>query len=346
MKLFLSDNCSGVHTEIISVLSQINDQHFFPYGEDGVTAELQEKIRELFRCDKAKAFVVCSGTAANIIALASALHSYEGVICADTAHINTHECGSFERLAGGKLLPCPNKNGKLCLEDIEKYLEYLGDEHLVQPRVVSISQTTEFGTVYSMEELRKISDFTKKHDLLLHMDGARLSNAMVSLKASPYEMVTEIGVDLLSFGGTKNGLLGCDLIVSFNEKASKKMRFVRKQFGHLVSKMRFFSIQFLTYLKDDLYLKLAEHSNAMARYFESKLREFSFIEIAYPVDSNMVFVKLPKRFNEQLMKNFPFHVVDSKENIARFVTSFDTSREDIDSFINFVALLTENSGGR
>ncbi|HBM16381.1 MAG TPA: threonine aldolase [Lentisphaeria bacterium] len=339
MKLFLSDNCSGVHPEIIKALLGANNEHSPSYGEDPMTAELQEKVRKLFSYDRIKVFPVCSGTAANIVALASLLHSYEGVICTDTAHINTYECGSLEKLTGGKILPVSNKMGKLEKTDAEVYLEYLGDEHLVQPRAVSISQTTEFGTVYSMEELKVISDFCKKNDFIFHMDGARLANAMVFLNKTPYEMVTEIGVDLLTFGGTKNGLMSCDLIVSFNEKASGKMRFIRKQFGHLMSKMRFVSAQFLAYLDNSLYLKLAEHSNTMAMYFESRLKEFNFIEMAYPVESNMLFVKLPRKITPPLMKEFPFHILDSKKNMARFVTSFDTTTLEIDSFINLLSEL-------
>ena len=341
MKLFLSDNCSGIHPEILKAIALVNQEHSFPYGADDITQKLEDKIKELFCCNTLKIFGVCSGTAANIVALASVLHSYEGVICADSAHINTFECGSLEKLTGAKILPSPNRDGKLDIASSEKYLEQLGDEHSVQPRIASISQTTEFGTVYTLDELKSISDFAHRNDLLLHMDGARLSNALASLKTTPYEMVTKIGVDLLSFGGTKNGLLAGDLIVSFNEKASKKMKFVRKQFGHLLSKMRFVSAQFLAYLNDDLYLKTAGHSNEMAKYFEYRLKEFDFIEVASAVDSNMLFVKLPLSITDELARKYSFHVFDTKNNIARFVTAFDTKKEDIDGFINEVYSLAK-----
>lgn len=341
MKLFLSDNCSGIHPEILNAIALVNQEHSFPYGADDVTQKLEEKVKELFCCDELKVFGVCSGTAANIVSLASVLHSYEGVICTDSAHINTFECGSLEKLAGAKILSSPNKNGKLDIALSEKYLEQLGDEHCVQPRLVSISQTTEFGTLYTLDELKEVSDFAHNNDLLFHMDGARLSNALASLKATPYEMVTRIGVDLLSFGGTKNGLLSGDLIVSFNEKASKKIKFVRKQFGHLLSKMRFVSAQFLAYLNDDLYLKMATHSNEMAKYFAARLLEFDFIELATPVDSNMLFVRLPVSITGDLSSKYPFHIFDTKNNIARFVTAFDTAKEDIDGFIHELSSLSK-----
>lgn len=339
MKLFLSDNCSGIHPSILDAITLVNQEHSFPYGADDVTQRLEENVKELFCCNTLKVFPVCSGTAANIVALASVLHSYEGVICTESAHINTFECGSLEKLTGAKILPSLNKDGKLDISSSEKYLEQLGDEHSVQPRVVSISQTTEFGTVYTLDELKTVSDFAHKNDLLLHVDGARLSNALVSLNTTTYEMVTNTGVDLLTFGGTKNGLLAGDLIVSFNEKASKKMKFVRKQFGHLLSKMRFVSAQFLAYLNDDLYLKMAEHSNEMAKYFESRLKKFDFIEITSPVDSNMLFIKLPVSIANELSAKYLFHIFDKRNNVARFVTAFDTSKEDIDGFINEVSSL-------
>lgn len=339
MKLFLSDNCSGVHPEILEAIARANQEHSFPYGADDVTCELENRVKEIFNFEKLKVFPVCSGTAANVVALASVLHSYEGVICADTAHINTFECGSLEKLTGAKILPSPNKDGKLNIALSEKYLEQLGDEHSVQPRIVSISQTTESGTVYTLDELMAISDFARKNDLLFHMDGARISNALASLKTTPYEMITKLGVDLLSFGGTKNGLLCGDLIVSFNEKASKKMKFVRKQFGHLLSKMRFISAQFLAYLNNDLYLANARHSNEMARYFESRLEGLNLINLASPVDSNMLFLKLPLQITDDLAKKYSFHIFDTENNIARLVTSFDTRKEDIDEFINDIASL-------
>lgn len=338
--MFLSDNCSGIHPDILKAITLVNKEHSLPYGADDVTQKLEAKVKELFCCNTLKAFPVSSGTAANIVALASVLHSYEGVICTDSAHINTFECGSLEKLTGAKILPSRNKDGKLDIALSEKYLEQLGDEHCVQPRVISISQTTEFGTVYKIDELKAISDFAHRNDLLLHVDGARLSNALASLKTTTYEMITKIGVDLLSFGGTKNGLLAGDLIVSFNEKASKKMKFVRKQFGHLLSKMRFVSAQFLAYLNNDLYLKTAEHSNEMAKYFEFRLKEFNFIEITSSVDSNMLFVKLPISITD-LSKKYSFHVFDTRNNVARFVTAFDTSKEDIDGFINEVSSLSK-----
>ncbi len=341
MKSFLSDNCSGILSDVLNAIADVNKEHSLPYGADELTLKLEEKVKELFCCDLLKVFPVCSGTAANIVALASVLHSYEGVICADSAHINTFECGSLEALTGAKILPSPNQNGKLNASLSEKYLEQLGDEHCVQPRIVSISQTTEFGTVYTLDELRNISEFAHKNDLLLHVDGARLSNALVALNSTLEDMVTKSGVDLLSFGGTKNGLLAGDLIISFNEKASKKMRFVRKQFGHLLSKMRFVSAQFLAYLKDDLYMKTAGQSNCMAKYFELKLKEFGFVDIIYPVDSNMLFVKLPVSITNDLAGKYSFHIFDTKNNVARFVTAFDTSKKDIDDFINEISLLSK-----
>lgn len=340
--MFLSDNNSGVHPEIIKALSFVNDKgHDFPYENDYETKEVERKIREVFQSDIAELFLTTTGTSANAIALASILHSYEAVICTDVAHINTDECGAFEKLTGSKILPVRNKNGKLSISDAETYLKQLGDVHRVQPRIVSISQVTELGTVYSLDEIREVVDFAHENDLLVHVDGARIANAAVSLNCSLPKMITYSCVDLLSFGGTKNGMMFGEAVISFNKKASKKLPFMRKQFGHLISKMRFVSAQFSAYLEGDLWRQNAANANNMAKYLYEKIKNFKGVEIVYPVDANMFFVRLPESVISELAKKYNFYIIDKKTNLARFVTSFDTQKEEIDVFVKDIKRLVD-----
>ena len=339
--MFLSDNNSGVHPKIIQAISFVNGKgHDFPYGNDSLTKDLEKKIKEIFQSDTTELFLTATGTSANAVAIASVLHSYEAVICTDTAHINTNECGAFEKLTGSKILPAKNKNGKLIISDAKVYLKQLGDVHRVQPRVLSISQLTELGTVYFIDEIKKVVDFAHENDLLIHVDGARIANAAVSLNCSLSEMITNTEVDLLSFGGTKNGMMFGEAVISFNKKASKKLPFMRKQFGYLFSKMRFVSAQFLAYLEKDLWRQNASNANNTAKYLEENIKDIRGVEIIYPVDANMIFAKLPGWVIPDLAKKYHFYVMDKEQNIIRLVTSFDTKKEEIDAFVDAIKKLT------
>lgn len=332
MRSFLSDNNSGVHSKIFKAMEECNVDHQLPYGQDIYTEKAVEKIREVFEKD-VDVYFVTTGTAANVVGLSGLLRPFEGVICADTAHINVDECGAFERFSGSKLLYVPNKDGKLCIEDIEKFLNSLGDEHQTQPKVISIAQCIEIGTVYTVDEIKRLADFAHENNLYIHVDGARIANAAVSLDRSFKEIITDTGVDLLSFGGTKNGMMMGEAIISFNPEISKNFKFVRKQGMQLVSKMRFVSSQFIAYLEDDLWRENAENANSMAKYLEGKLKEINGVKLCRDIEANILFINIPTKWVEPLEEIYPLYEEDGE---IRLVTSFDTTKEDIDKFIDTI----------
>jgi len=334
MKMFASDNCSGVHQTIINALTLCNEEHDFPYGEDCYTNKLNNRFKEIF--GECEVFLVTNGTGANVLGLSSLLRPYEAVICPDTAHINVDECGAFERFTGSKILPVPNKNGKIYKEDIEKLLHSLGNEHHSQPKVISISQVTEIGTVYSIEEIKDLSRFAHKHNMYLHMDGSRIANAAVSLNTTFKEMITQTGVDLLSFGGTKNGMMYGEAIISFNDECSNQLKYIRKQGMQLISKMRYISAQFLAYLENDLWKENAMHANKMAKLLAQGLADIKEVNIINNVDANMIFATIPKSWVEKLKEKYFFYVIDEEETLVRWITSFDTKEEEIDEFIKTI----------
>jgi threonine aldolase len=335
MKMFLSDNNSGVHQNILDAICKCNREHAYPYGDDEYSKNAEEKIKSILN-SKPEVFFVTTGTAANVIAISSMINSYEGVICTDTAHINIDECGALEKLNGTKLIYTPHKNGKLDLAKVKPLLDSIGDEHHVQPKIISISQPTELGTVYTVNEIRTISEFAHKNGLFLHIDGARLANAAVSLNTSFEKMITETNVDILSFGGTKNGLMFGEAIVSFNKQASKKLKFIRKQNCQLMSKMRYLSAQFLAYLDNNLWYKNAENSNNMAKLLINRIQEIDEIKILYPVETNIIFMTMPKILSDELLKDYFFHIMNTETNMARIVTSFDTTEAEINQFADHI----------
>ena len=332
MKMFISDNNSGAHPKILEAIYNCNYGHEFSYGNDKYTEKAIELFREVFEKD-VDVYFVTSGTAANIIGLTGLLQTFEGVICADTAHINTDECGALERFGGNKILYVPNKNGKINPEDIKEYLDSKGDEHRVQPRVISISQITELGTTYTIEEIKELANFAHENQMLLHIDGARISNGVVALNSSFKEMITDTGVDLLSFGGTKNGLLMGEAIVSFNKEISRNFKYIRKQAMQLNSKMRFISAQFIPYLEDEIWRENARNSNNMAQYLKEELIKIPNVKIINEVIGNILFVQFSKDSMETLKEEFSAYEMDEKNNVMRFVTSFDTTKKDIDDFV-------------
>ncbi|HLR36070.1 MAG TPA: low specificity L-threonine aldolase [Tissierellales bacterium] len=335
MKMFLSDNNSGVHPRILEAISNCNIGHEPSYGEDKYTEKANELFKEAFQAD-VDVYFVTNGTAANIVGLNGLLEPFEAIICTDTAHINVDECGALERFGGNKILYVPNRDGKLVIDDIKGFLNYIGDEHQVQPRVISISQITELGTIYTIEEIKELADFAHTNNMFLHVDGARISNAVVALNSSFKEMITDTGVDLLSFGGTKNGMMIGEAIVSFNKELSKNFKYIRKQGMQLLSKMRFISAQFIPYLEEDIWKENAINSNNMSKYLKEELRILPGVEIINKSLGNILFVKIPKRWNGPLQEEFSVYLINEKENIIRLVTSFDTTEEDIESFINYI----------
>lgn len=333
--MFKSDNNSGIHPKVLEAIINANSGHDRAYEDDKYSIEAKKKISELFG-KEVDVYFVTSGTAANVIGLSGLLRSFESVVCPDTAHINVDECGSFETFTGSKILYTPNKNGKIVIEDVKEFLSSIGDEHQSQPRVISISQTTEVGTLYTVEEIKKLADFAHENNMLLHMDGARIANAVVALNTTFKEMVTDTGVDLLSFGGTKNGMMIGEAIVSFNKELSKYFKFHRKQGMQLLSKMRFISAQFIGYLENDLWKENAQNANNMGQYLSTELSKLEGVEVKKGLITNMIFANMDRKIIEALEERFDFYVTDEETNEVRFVTSFDITKEDIDKFIKAI----------
>lgn len=335
---FASDNNAGVHPHILKAIAEANVGHVIAYGDDEYTAQAVQVFRKHFG-KECEVFFVFNGTAANVLGIKAITRSYHSIICSDIAHLQVDECGAPEKYTGCKLLTVPSPDGKLTPEGIKTHLHDFGFEHHSQPRVISITQATEMGTVYSIEEIKKISALTRQYGLYLHMDGARLANAAVSLNCQLQEVTREAGVDVLSFGGTKNGMMYGEAIVFFNPRLAEDFKYIRKQGMQLGSKMRFISAQFLALLEDDLWLQNARHANTMAKYLEQQLREIPGVKITQPVQANAVFAILPTEYIETLQKKFFFYVWDEITSEVRWMTSFDTTEEDIDLFVSEIRKL-------
>lgn len=325
---FASDNNAGVHPRVMDALRAANEGHAVAYGDDVYTEAAVRLFRERFG-EGAEVFFVFGGTGANVAALAAVARPYHAVVCAATAHVNVDECGAPERFTGCKLLALQTPDGKLSPARIEPLLAHLGDQHHAQPRVVSVSQPTELGTVYAVGELSRLAEFAHRHGMLLHVDGARLSNAAAHLGASLKEMTADAGVDVLSFGGTKNGMMYGEAVVLFDPALAADFRFVRKQCAQLPSKMRFVAAQFAALLEDDLWLRTAAHANRMARLLEAELGGIPRVRLTQPVESNAVFVALPEGAVARVRERFFFYVWDAQTSEVRLMCSFDTTEEDV-----------------
>jgi len=332
---FASDNNAGVHPEIISALESVNTGHVIAYGDDPYTASALKKMKEIFG-NEAEIFFVFIGTAANVLGLSAFTNSYNAVICPDTAHIHVDECGAPEKFTGCKLLTVSTPDGKLTVDMIKKHMHGIGFEHHVQPGVISITQSTEMGTVYSVDEIRAISEFAHKNDMILHMDGARISNAAVSLNTGFYEMTGGAGVDVLSFGGTKNGLMYGEAVVFFNAGSGGDFKYRRKQGMQLASKMRYIATQFDAYLTNDLWKRNASHANRMAGLLYDALKDVKGVEITQPVQSNAVFARIPHEIIADLQNEYFFYVWDEETSEVRWMCSFDTTEEDIRGFVSLI----------
>jgi threonine aldolase len=339
-KGFASDNNAGVHPEILAAMAEANTGHVTGYGNDSYT----EKAVELFRQEFGPAtevYFVFNGTGANVLGLSSLTRSYHSVICAETAHIQEDECGAPEKFTGCKLLPVETHNGKITPEAIRPHLKGFNFEHHSQPKVISISQVTEMGTLYRPEEIRALADLAHAHDMYLHMDGARIANAAVALGLPFRAFTRDCGVDVLSFGGTKNGMMMGEAVLFFNPELAAETRYLRKQSMQLFSKMRFVSAQFLAYFTDGLWEKSARHSNRMAGLLESRIREIPEITITQKVEANGVFAIVPKPVIAPLQEKFFFYVWNEQTGEVRWMTSFDTTEEEIVQFAQtLIELLT------
>jgi threonine aldolase len=332
---FASDNNAGVHPTVMEAIVAANDGHVIAYGDDPYTARAVELFRSHLGRD-AEVYFVFGGTGANVLGLKAGTESHNAIICAQTAHINVDECGAPEKFTGCKLLPVGSPDGKIKIEQIKPLLHEVGFEHHVQPRVVSVSQATEMGTVYSPRELKSLSKFAHDHDMLLHVDGARIANAAASLNVKLKEITKDAGVDILSFGGAKNGMMYGEAVVFFDKNLAKNFKYTRKQGTHLPSKMRFISAQFEALLSNDLWRQNAKHANGMAQLLARELAKIPQIRITQKVAANGVFALVPKRYVPLLQKKYFFYVWDEETSEVRFMTSFDTTEADIADFVALV----------
>lgn len=331
-----SDNSSGIHPEVLDAITRVNVGHQTGYGADSVTQEAESLFRRHFG-DRARVAMVTTGTAANVIGLRAVTDSYQAVICADASHLYRDECGAPEHFLGCKVIPTPTTDAMVSIEAIEPLLADNDMVHRAQPRVLSISQCTELGTVYPMEQIRALADLCHAHDMLLHLDGARLANAAAALDCSLGEASTAVGADLLSFGGTKNGALAAEAVVLLRDGIGEALPFHRKQGMQLTSKMRFVAAQFVALLSGDLWLRNARHANAMASLLARGLTDIPGVEPAVPQQTNVVFARLPAAVTGRLQQQVPFNVWDPTTGLVRWMTSFDTPEDDIRHFITLLA---------
>ena len=334
IRSFASDNNAGVHPEVLEALAGANTGHTVGYGDDLYTGRARAKFREHF--GDVEVFFVFNGTAANVLSLQSATRSFQAVLCAEASHIYTDECGAPEKFTGCKLIPIAAPDGKLTVDAVARHYHGIGDQHHVQPRVISITQATEMGTVYKPEEIRALADFAHSRNLFLHVDGARIANAAASQRLTLRQATGDLGVDVLSFGGTKNGLMGAEAVVFFRKELSQDFLYWRKQGMQLASKMRFISVQLETILTDNLWLRSAQNANRMARLLEEEIRRIPRAKIVYPVEGNGVFVQLPKHAIPKIQERYFFYVWSEDASVVRWMCSFDTTEDDIRQFAAFV----------
>jgi threonine aldolase len=327
---FASDNHAGVHPEVIAAIAAANEGHAGSYGADPWTARAAQRFRDHFGA-AARAFPVFNGTGANVLCLEALTQRWQAIVCARTAHLHVDECGAPER-AGRKLLVVDTPDGRLTPELVEPLLVRIGDEHAVQPRVVSIAQSTELGTVYPPEAVAALADWAHAHGMLLHVDGARLCNAAAALGVTLRALTTDAGVDAVSFGGTKNGLMGAEAVVLLRADAGDGFKFLRKQAMQLASKMRYLSAQLDVLLAGDLWLRSAAHANAMAHRLGAALEGVDGLTITQPVEANAVFAVLDPAVTERLQHDWPFYVWDETTGEVRWMTAWDTEPEDVDAF--------------
>jgi threonine aldolase len=329
---FASDNNAGIHPEVLKAIQNANIGHCIAYGDDIYTQNAIAKIKEHFG-KNIDVYFMFNGTGSNVLGLKMLTESYNSIICAETAHINVDECGAPEKFTGCKLLSVPTKNGKLTIEKIKYHMHDFGFEHHSQPKVISIAQVTELGTVYTSNEIKEITEYAHENEIFVHMDGARICNAAASLDSSLREITMDVGIDVLSFGLTKNGAMNAEAVIFFNKKLSENFKYYRKQGMQLASKMRFMAVQFEALFTNNLWKKIAEHANKMAKVLAERIAEYPQIQITQEVEANGVFAIVPLEIIPKLQREFFFYMWDETNSEVRWMTSFDTTEEDIDIFI-------------
>jgi threonine aldolase len=332
---FASDNNAGVHPEILEAIARANHGHVVAYGDDGYTRSAVRKFEENFGPDIA-VFFTFNGTGANVLSLQSLTRPFHSVLCSDFAHIYVDECGAPEKHTGCKLIPLPHENGKVTLNSVREAYHGIGDQHHSQPRVISITQSTEMGTVYQPEEIQALARFAHEREMFLHVDGARIANAAAFLGQNLRQATRDLGVDVLSFGGTKNGILGGEAVVFFRPEVSHDFLYLRKQSMQLASKMRFIAVQFEALLSNDLWRRSAEHANRMARLLERGVSRIPGVKVVWNVDANGVFAQIPRHSIEKIRQQYFFYTWIEEESIVRWMCSFDTTEEDVNRFADIV----------
>jgi threonine aldolase len=333
VRAFASDNYAPILPEALDAIAAVNHGHAVSYGADETTARLQTVLRRHFG-EQATVFPVFNGTGANVVGLRSMLRPWQGVICAENAHLNVDEGGAPEVMGGIKLLTVPTPDGKLTPELVDRWVVRIGDEHAIQPGVVSVTQSTELGTLYSIEELRALGEHARAHGMLFHIDGSRLANAGVALDAEFRAFTTDVGADVLSLGGTKVGLLAAEAVVVLNPELAPSLMYLRKQSMQLASKMRFVSAQLLALFEGDLWRRAAGNANAMAARLAAGVGDA--LTITQPVQANGVFAILPPGAAEQLQRDFKFYVWDPHTGEVRWMCAWDTTEEDVDAFVEAI----------
>jgi len=331
MKSFASDNYSGIHPEIFEAIQRANTQHQISYGDDIYTLEANRIFEKAF--GKVEVLYTFNGTGANVTCLKCCTLPFQAVVCSEYAHILADECGAPTQSIGCSLLPLKTADGKLTPELIMPLINRIGNVHNTQPKVISISQSTELGTVYSIAELKALCDFAHDHDMYVHLDGARISNAVASLGVSLKAATVDCGVDIMSFGGTKNGLMIGEAVLIFNEKLKANAPFFHKQTAQLFSKNRFIATQFTALLTNDLWLRMAKHSNKMAQLLVKKVSQLSEVQVTRSVDANAVFVIIPVHTIQPLRSQYPFYEWDAETHEQRWMCSFDTTEEEVNGFV-------------
>ena len=331
MRGFASDNYAGIHPEVMEAIAAANAGHEPAYGDDAVTARLQERLRAELG-SHAEGFVVFNGTGANVVAMRALLRPWEGVICAETAHVNVDEAGAPERIGGTKLLTVATPHGKLTPELCAPRIDRMDDVHAVRPGMISVTNSTELGTVYAPDELRALADFAHGHGLVLHVDGARLANAAAALDVGLRAITTDAGVDVLTLGGTKAGLMGAEVVVTLRPDLADGVDRIRKQSMQLASKMRFLSAQLEALLSADLWRRTAGHANAMARRLADAVAGTPGLRLAHPVEANALFPVLPAGVAAELQSRWPFYTWDEATGVQRWMCSWDTTEQDVDAF--------------
>lgn len=337
MKSFASDNYAGVLPEVMQALYNVNAQHAASYGNDPFTQEVVQLFKEVFEADVAVHFVF-NGTGANVLSISATTQTYNAVLCADTSHIYNDESSAPETFTGCRFFPlATNEEGKLELETVRQRLIRKGDLHFPQIKMLSLTQSTEYGTVYSIEELKAFSALCKEHDLYFHIDGSRFFNAAASLGCSLSELSTNVGVDILSLGGTKLGLMFGEAVVVFNKDLNEHLKYKHKQVMQLASKTRFIAAQYQALFTDELWRKTALRANAMAQNLYQGIKDIKGLSVTRPVTANVVFATIPASWNEPLMVDFPFYVWRDDINEVRLMCAWDTKEEEIEMFVKRIA---------